>query len=110
LPRYIDVDILKPLKAVYVKNKLLVPFIKPIVFGNIEIKAFVHGYYWEDPMVVNKVEFFVDNNLKSSDTLEPYEWNWNERYLLKHKHTITVKAYEENELISVKEIQVWKFF
>jgi len=110
LPRCIDVDILKPLKAIYVKNKLYVPFTRTIIFGDVDIKAFVHGYYWMDPLDVDKVEFYIDNDLKYTGTSAPYQWKWDEKSLLKRKHTITAKAYEGSEVVSEKKIQVWKFF
>ncbi len=110
LRRCIDVDILKPLKAIYVKNKLLVPFTRTIIFGDVDIKAFVHGYYWDDPLDVDKVEFYIDNDLKYKGTSAPYKWKWDEKSLLKRKHTITAKAYEGSEVVSEKKIQVWKFF
>lgn len=109
LHQCINVDITKPLKAMYIKNKLLLPFLETVVLGDIDIEVSVCGY-WYEPIVVERVEFYIDNNLKNTDTSIPYIWTWDEKSLLKHKHTITVKAYDESGLIATKEIQVWKFF
>jgi hypothetical protein len=110
LHRCIDVDILKPLKAIYVKNKLLVPFTRTVIFGDVDIEAFVHGYYWMDPLDVDKVELYIDDELKHTYNSTPCKWKWDEKSMLKHKHTITLIAYEGSEVVSEKEIQVWKFF
>ena len=109
LRRCINVDITKPLKAMYVKNKLLLPFPGTVILGDIDIEVSVYDY-WSVPIVVERVEFYIDNNLKNTVTSEPYIWTWDEKSLLKHKHTITVNTYDENGLIATKEIQVWKFF
>ena len=109
LPRCIIVDLIKPLNAMYTKNKLFMPFPRTVIFGDIDIEVVVVDY-WYDPIYVERVDFYIDNNLKISDTSAPYIWTWNEKSLLKHKHTISVKTYDENGIISTEDIQVWKFF
>ncbi len=110
LYRSINVDISKPLRAMYVINKILIPFSRTLIFGNIDIEVLIHGYYMDSPYPVDKIEFYVDGVLKNTMTSKPYKWTWNEKSFLKFKHKISVKAYEENELVAENEISVWKFF
>ena len=110
LLRSINVDISKPLKAIYIKNRMLKPFSKTLIFGNIDIEALIYGYYKEVLYPVDKVEFYIDGDLKNTTTSEPYKWTWDKKSFPKLKHIITVKAYEEDELVAENEIMVWKFF
>jgi parallel beta-helix repeat protein len=45
---------------------------------------------------IDRVEFLVDNSLNPAyvDTQAPYNWEWSQPYLLMHKHTIIVIAYD----------------
>jgi len=70
----------------------------------------IYGYYKEVLYPVDKVEFYIDGDLKNTTTSEPYKWTWDKKSFPKLKHIITVKAYEEDELVAENEIQVWKFF
>ncbi len=62
---------------------------------------------------IEKVEFYVDNKLKATDTTTPYEWAFRKIDYLKHlfrKQTITVKAYDSNGKTSSASIDVFAFF
>ncbi|MFH0930014.1 MAG: C1 family peptidase [Candidatus Moraniibacteriota bacterium] len=47
-----------------------------------------------DNVGVSKVEFYVDNNLQSSDTSSPYSFNWNVAGVADGTHTLLAKAYD----------------
>ena len=105
----IEVDISKPLKAIYKNNIRLIPFFRTAIIGEIEIEAYVHDS-WFMPMDAEKVEFYVDDDIKATITSEPYIWMWVEKTPFRFRHTIKVIAYD-NEGNSVSdEITVWKFF
>ncbi len=94
LKERINVYISKPLEAIYLVNKRIFPFSKTIILGNIEVEAFVHDL-WYEPIDAEKVEFYIDGDLKSTDTEAPYKWMWKSIQLFKRKHTIKVIAYDE---------------
>ncbi|MBN2066631.1 MAG: right-handed parallel beta-helix repeat-containing protein [Candidatus Thermoplasmatota archaeon] len=71
---------------IYVKNKKLIPFFKPVVFGPLSIHV--------DDDKVNKAEFYVDGELKDTVTTAPYIWRWDEPAFM--KHIIETKVYDEN--------------
>ena len=102
----IQIDFAKPLQAFYVNNKRIIPYNKVRIIGNIDIEAYVYeGWFWEGE--VDRVEFYIDGNLKETLYFEPYIWTWTERKI--GKHTIKVTAYDfEGNSVS-KEIEVRKF-
>ncbi len=62
---------------------------------------------------IEKVEFYVDEKLKSTDTTAPYEWTFRKIDYIKHlfrKQTIMVKAYAANGKTSSASIDVLAFF
>ena len=109
LARSISIDLIKPLNALYIKNKLIVPLPKSFIFGSIDIEVNVTNY-WYEPIVVDRVDFYIDNSLKNSDNSPPYIWEWKEKTVLKNQHTITIKVYDDNGYIITKNFQVRKIF
>ena len=57
---------------------------------------------------VEKVEFYIDEQLKHTDYEEPYIWAWEKRSFF--KHTITTIAYYDTEESVSDDVTVWKFF
>lgn len=108
-PDIIQVDLQKPLSAIYVNNNRIIPYSKCIIFGNIEIEAFVHDFWFRsrnDDAV--KVEFYIDGVLKETVYSEPFSWTWSEKSV--GQHNIKVIAYDEDGNAVEDEIKVWKFF
>ena len=105
----IEVDIVKPLRAVYCLNLRLIPFSRALIIGGIEIEAFVHDY-WYRPLYPERVEFYIDGQLRSTDIEAPFSWMWRLGGVIEHKHTIKVIAYDNNGYSATDEIVVWKFF
>jgi len=77
---------------------------KTIIIGKIDVKAEVYGISGD----IEKVEFYIDDQLKLTDYEEPYVWQWDSRSFF--RHTIkTIAYYDSRESISDETI-VWKFF
>ena len=57
---------------------------------------------------LDRVEFYVDDELKTTDYNEPYSWNWDEQELFL-LYTIKVIAYDTAGNSAIDEIGVWKF-
>jgi 5-hydroxyisourate hydrolase-like protein (transthyretin family) len=102
----IEINIVKPQKAIYVNNNRLIPFFTCFVIGDIVIEADINDFYWFD---VDKVEFYIDDELKALDSSPPYTWMWTERTLIKHKHTLKVVVYDSTGNSACDEVVVWKF-
>ena len=47
-----------------------------------------------DQTGVSKVEFYIDNVLKGSDTTSPYSYSWDSKQVTNGSHSISVKAYD----------------
>ena len=74
------VSIERPGNYLYVFDKEIVPLKMPVILGNITVIA---EAFDEDG--IEKVEFYVNNILKSTDYEEPYSWLWNEFVIGRHK-------------------------
>jgi len=93
------VEIIKPEnRAIYVMNKKLRMRIQKIlIIGPIDVEV-------KTTDDVEKVEFYINNELKYVDTEQPFMWRWDERAFF--KKTIKVKAYVGNETYSSDEKEV----
>ena len=81
------VKIEKPIDAIYIFDRAILPFPFPFILGKITIEASAH-----DKLGVSEVEFYIDDVLKSADYDEPYEWLWDEK--VSGIYTIKVMAYD----------------
>ena len=86
------------LKFLY-KNKLLK---NTILIGKATIKA-----YAKDDSKIEKVEFYLDNNLVATLTSEPYEWKWTKTTI--GRHTLKVIAYDDTGKTSTDSMDVIAF-
>ena len=96
------VEIIKPENgAIYVMNKKLkIRIQKILIVGPIDIEVKIT----DD---VEKVEFYIDNELKYVDTEQPFMWRWDERAFF--KKTIKIKAYVGDESYDSDEKEVLIF-
>ena len=88
----------------YLMNHKILPFITTVIIGKIDVYVDAIDYIYG----IHKVEFYIDGELKYSDTAEPYDWTWDERLFF--KHTINVTAYDNAGNSASDEIMVRKFF
>ena len=71
---------------VYIKNKKIIPFFKPIIFGPLKIDV--------NDEKVSKAEFYLNGELKDTITEGPYIWKLDEPMFNRQK--IETKIYDEN--------------
>jgi len=100
----INVKIEKPVNGIYIFD--FGPFLKminkSIVIGAITIVANITT---EPKGKVNKVEFYVDGQLKAVEDMPPYEWRWDGNI---GKHVLSVKAIAINGNSRMSSIEVIK--
>ena len=96
----VSVRIVKPRNAIYIFDKAILPSKKPIIIGKITIKAEAFSSH-----PINKVEFYVDDELKFIDDASPYQWLWNERAF--GEYEIKVIAHDKYSDEATDEINVW---
>lgn len=70
---------------VYIKNRKILPFFKPVVFGPLSLDV--------NEQNISKAEFYVNGELKDTLTQEPYTWKWDESAFMKQK--IETKVYDQ---------------
>lgn len=95
------VEITKPEKALYLNNRKVLPFFVTFVIGSIDIEVTVI-----DSGIIDRVEFYIDNELKTIDDSEPYVWRWSECEQRKFIHKINVVAYDSTGKQTSEEISV----
>ena len=93
----------KPDDAFYVNNVKIIPFLIPVIIGdiNIEITAF-------DKENIDHVELFIDSIKVYNSTEEPFQWFWSEPFF--GKKTLRAAAYNNNSGKAEDIITVWRFF
>lgn len=99
-------EIIKPVPhTLYLANEEVLQFgNKPIIIGLIDIEVNAS----DDESGMNRVEFYVNNVLKKTDTSKPYVWTWNSFAFF--RKVIKVIAYDNVENAMTQELVVWKFF
>jgi len=89
------------------------PVIKTLAKNTILIGKTIIKVNATDDSKINKVEFYIDGKLKHTSTEEPYTWSFRKTGLIKHifrKHTILVKAYDDNDKTAIDSVEVIAFF
>lgn len=106
---HVEVEIAKPLKALYRNNERIIPLSKTRIIGAIDIEAYI-PWDWHEPGSgsVERVEFYIDGEWQATITTQPYTWSWTQATF--GKHLIKIIAYDFNGDSTSKEIEVWKYF
>jgi hypothetical protein len=104
IPTNIQMKVTKPENALYISDKKILPFFTPVSIGKITIETTVTSNNYN----IERVEFFVDGTLQSTDTTAPYSWTWTKVAFL--QHTIKIVAYDTAGHTSSRECTLRKFF
>jgi len=99
------VEILCPVKGFYIKNNKILPIKKTIIIGDIDIQVDVSVKKAE----IEKVEFYINDQLKYSDTTIPYSWTWDKKPFLRFRHKIEIIIYDTIGNIISQRYPVWRF-
>ncbi|HID24916.1 MAG TPA: hypothetical protein EYP23_00395 [Thermoplasmata archaeon] len=97
-----NVSVTKPVPGVYLNDVRILPFFAPLILGCTTVEVDVV----EKESGVNRVEFYLDDDLKHVDKDEPYMWSWDKGALW--RHTIKVVAYDNTGNSAEDEVKVWK--
>jgi hypothetical protein len=77
--------------------------ITTLVIGQVDVNATAS----DSESGVNRVEFYIDNDLKAIDYTAPYSWPWVDRGFF-FPYLVTVKAYDNVGNPSSLSLRVWK--
>ncbi|MCD6572860.1 MAG: hypothetical protein J7K95_02045, partial [Thermoplasmata archaeon] len=97
----LNVNIIKPCEGmlyIFDREIMSTASSEAIVIGRITIEAQTNG---------NKVEFYIDDEIKFTDDDPPYSWQWNEFSF--GEYEIKVIAYK-NERTAEDSVHVFKIF
>ena len=94
------VEIIKPGNYLYFMNFEIFPISSAIVIGKIDINVAAS----DDDSGIDRVEFYIKDQLKTTDDTAPYSWTWSERVL--SAFVIEVIAYdnEGNNASAIKGV------
>jgi len=98
-----QIKIVKPKRALYIFNLRILPLFKPLIIGPIDIKADTSDIKFN----VERVEFYIDGELRYTDTDEPYSWKWDTGE--ENNHIIEVVAFSNIGECGGKILMVRKF-
>jgi outer membrane protein assembly factor BamB len=98
------VAIMKPVNGIYIGDSRILPFFKPFIIGPITIQVDAT----QEPYGIDRVEFYIDGEIRATVTEIPYQWTWSTKAFF--KHTIKVWAYDTTGKCSKASIDVSKFF
>jgi len=99
-----ELTILSPKLGIYLRNHKVLPFLAPIIFGEITISVNAS----DTLSGINHLDLYIDGTFKSNSTTSPCSWDWSERAFFRHE--IKVLAYDNAGNNASKKIIVWKFF
>ncbi len=98
-----NVKIIHPSNALYISSRKILPLAFPLIIGEIIIQA--DSSYEESN--INRVEFYIDGEIRNTDYEAPYVWLWDDSII--GGHTLGVVAYENVGDIAKDEQAVWIF-
>ena len=101
---YIQMQVTKPQNGLYIGDRLIMSLPTPVSIGKITVETNVTSNNYG----VDRVEFYVDDVLQSTDIAAPFSWTWNRLAFL--RHTIKIIAYDSQNHSCTREIGLWKFF
>jgi hypothetical protein len=99
-----QVQFTRPLPAVYIRNEKILPFFVPVVFGDIVCGVTAFNQMYD----IVSVDFFIDGECKASVVNPPYEYVWDTFSFF--RHTLHVEVVDSSEVMTKKQMNVWKFF
>ena len=97
-----EIKIVKPERGIYINDEKKVNFFFPVIFNEITVEVDAS----DEDSGIEKVEFYIDGELKETDTEAPYSYFWNDS--LKRFHTIEVTAYDKAGNTADDSIKVYK--
>ncbi|KAA0003512.1 MAG: hypothetical protein FE048_01365 [Thermoplasmata archaeon] len=97
----LSIKITQPTNGLYIQNKKIIPLAFPLVIGEIIIQA------RSSQDSIDRVEFYIDGEIRSVDYEAPYTWLWDEKIV--GGHTVKAVAYDKVGNIATDEQGVWIF-
>ena len=99
----ITVNITYPKNALYLFDYAILPLLMPVVIGPITVKAEVNN-----ASNIDRVEFYIDGELKYVDHISPYSWDWdNTSFDVYHLKVVAFAKYGNESCMDTMDI--WKF-
>lgn len=99
-----EIEITKPKEGyLYLADRELLPMPITLVIGRITIAADAG----DEESGMSRVEFYIDDELRSTCYMEPYNWLWDEAVF--GRRNLKVMAYDNAGNSATDEIEIWIF-
>ena len=106
-PERIQLDISKPLNAIYLNNVRIMPYPRCILIGNVEVEVSIHDEWFRNKDEdVARVEFYLDDELQETRESAPFTWAWNEKTV--GNHILKIIAYDTDGFSVRDEREVFR--
>jgi len=107
IPFQMNVTITKPEECcLYIFDRKIIPISgNTIILGKITVEVDV--YILND---IEKVEFYIDDILKNTDTEALYNWTWNEKAIGRHEIKVIAYDNEGNEAEDKMEVMIFNLW
>ena len=99
-----SIEFESPINAIYIRNRAVFPFFRPLIFGSIEINVRAE----DEESSVESIDIYINSKLVKSITGDSGNYTWDEPVF--GRRTITVKAMNSEGIEETEENIVWKFF
>jgi hypothetical protein len=96
-----SISVEKPVNAFYLMNEEIIPFILPVIIGEITIQVKV-----TDAFGISNASILIDNQMKFISSDPPYEWHWDEQGFGIHR--LEIIAFDKNGNLAKKTIYMLK--
>jgi hypothetical protein len=92
-----------PTTGLYLFDTKLIPLSSTVIIGAITIQAEAD----DQESGIDKVEFYIDDELSIADDIAPYEWLWDETAFFVHR--VSVVAYDNGGNHASDHVDLWIF-
>jgi hypothetical protein len=105
-----QIHINHPTHGLYLYGRLLYKYHmhrKPIIIGSVQINITAK----DSQTSIDHLELYIDNELKVTENTSSLTFTWEQERirLFKHRHTLTVIAYDQNENMMIENLNVIRF-
>jgi hypothetical protein len=103
IPSSVQLQITKPDKGLYLHDHRLFSLPAPVCIGPVTVETSAVSAH----AGIDKVEFYLDGMLQSTVWAEPFQWTWSTPAWLHHQ--LSVVAYNDQNMSTMRNLTVWKF-
>jgi uncharacterized repeat protein (TIGR01451 family) len=101
-----DIYITKPINGLYINNNRIIPLFRTLIIGQITVELKSENILYD----LDKTEYYIDNELKFTDTEQLFKWDIN--FIIFGRHKLEIICYDKigNQASITQMITIYNFF